>query len=86
MGHRHTTQITEQISLQTHHYSFGFSGHSRAQSASMLQIRKADWVASYRQSKRIVLLPERIPLFPVLAQIIARVHKKRATTRHYSEN
>lgn len=40
------------------------------------QIRKADWVASYRQSKRIVLFHKRIPLFPVLAQINARVHKK----------
>lgn len=38
MGHRHTTQI----SLQTHYYSFGFSGHPWAQSASRLE-KQTGW-------------------------------------------
>lgn len=55
--HHHTTRVTQQVSHQSHRYSLGFSGCSWGHSASVQQMRRAAWVASYRQSKRIILLP-----------------------------
>lgn len=81
--HHHGTWVTYQISHQTHHYSLSFSGCSWGHSASVLQIRRAAWVASYRWSKRVILLPRGILLSSISTNNHQRPQKK---PRHYCEN
>lgn len=74
--HHHRARVTYQISHQTHHYSLGFSGCSWGHSVSVLQIRRAAWVASYRWSRRVILLPRGILLSSTSTNNHQRPQKK----------
>lgn len=77
--HHHRARVTYQISHQTHHYSLGFSGCSWGHSVSVLQIRRAAWVASYRWSRRVILLPRGILLSSTSTNNHQRPQKKPQT-------